>query len=149
MNKHRESCRLLYDYDRSIARWVCLKLGYDADEISDGQAFGFVINGKLIGGLIYHNIRENRDLWWTIYTMDKRWCTKKILKQIFGLAFDLYKVQRISVNVRSDNLASQSLVERLGFKREGCLRSYDDSGADCCIYGMLKSENLWKGKTHE
>ncbi len=149
MNKPQESCRIIYDYGHNIARWVCLKLGYDADAISDGQALGFAIGSQLIGGLIYHNIREGRDLWWTIYTMDKRWCCKRILQAIFGLAFDVYKVHRISILVRCDNVPCLKLVERLGFKREGTLRAYDDSGTDSYIYGMLQSENLWKGKTNE
>lgn len=149
MSKPLESCRLIYDRGRNIARWICVNLGYDADAIPDGQAIGFAIGNRLIGGLIYHNIRDGRDLWWTIYTIDKRWCTKRILKAIFGLAFDVYKVRRISILVRSDNIPSLKLVERLGFKREGTLRAYDDSGADSYIYGMLQSENLWKGKTNE
>lgn len=146
MSRQPELCEIIYDRGRNIARWVCCKLGFIPDEISDGQAFGFVRNGNLIGGIIYHNIREGRDLWWTIYTEDKRWCTRRILKIIFGLAFDVYKVNRISILVNADNYQCLKLVESLGFKCEGHLRQYHDNGADCYLYGMLKSENLWKGK---
>lgn len=147
MNRPTESCRLILDRGRNIARWVCCNLGFAPDAIPDGQAVGFAIGQKLIGGLIYHDIRYDRDLWWTIYTTDKRWCTRKILKMIFALAFDFYKVKRISILVSKDNFSCLKLVEKLGFKREGRLRQYRDNGADCYIYGMLKSENLWKGNT--
>lgn len=148
MSKQQVSCRLIYDRGRNIARWVCLKLGYNADEISDGQAFGLCVGNRLIGGIIYHNIRPYQDLWWTIYTEDKHWCSKKILKQIFGLAFDVYHVNRISLLINSQNSACIKLVSGLGFKKEGCLRNYDN-GIDSYIYGMLQSENLWKGKINE
>ena len=149
MSKQAESCRIIFDKGRNIARWVCTQLGYAADEISDGQALGFAIGENLIGGVIYHNIRYGRDLWLTIYTANKHWCSRKNLKIIFGIAFDVYKVRRISILVNSQNFICLRFIERLGFKREGCLRSYDDTGTDSYIYGMLQSENLWKGNKNE
>lgn len=47
--------------------------------------------------------------------------------------------------VASDNERSVSLIERLGFKREGSLRNFYDDGADLMIYGMLKSEAINAG----
>ncbi len=149
MSWQQEFCKIVYDHTNGIFRWICHNLSISADDITDGETLGFYIGDRLIGGLIYHNIRRGRDLWWTIYTVDKRWCTRKILKQIFGIAFDIYHVQRISILVNSQNLPCLKLITRLGFKREGCLRAYDDNGADSYIYGLLKSENLWKGKINE
>ena len=145
MNWPQESCKLVVDFDHQISRWVCKKLNISESE-AEGMAVGFVVKNELIGGLVFHNLRKDCELWWTIYTTDKRWCTRSILKQIFGIAFEFYNVRRISLLVNTDNYPCINLVERLGFKKEGCLRQYREDGADCYIYGMLKSENLWKGK---
>lgn len=77
------------------------------------------------------------------YTTDKRWCTRRVLKKIFGLAFNFLQVERISILVSTTNLPCIRLVERLGFKQEGLLRKYRDDGSSCFFYGILKSENKW------
>jgi RimJ/RimL family protein N-acetyltransferase len=140
-----EFCRVVTDCQGNIAEWVCRGLGWSTDWL-DKESFcvGFEWQGRLIGGLIYHQIRPKRDVWWTIYTTDRRWCQRRVLKQVFGLAFEMLQVQRISLLVNTDNDACLKLVEKLGFKREGLLRQYRDDGADCYLYGMLKSENKWR-----
>lgn len=147
MSKPKEYCEIIYDKTGKITDFVCCGLGEDKTWIDQtAHTIGFVVDNKLIGGLIYHNIRPHKDLWWTIYTTDKRWCTRRVLKKIFGLAFFYWQVERISVIVSSHNLKSIKLVERLGFKKEGILRKYRDDGSDCYFYGMLKEENKWSKK---
>ncbi|MBQ8676868.1 MAG: hypothetical protein IJ529_00165 [Alphaproteobacteria bacterium] len=146
MSEQPASCRIVLDRDKSVFRYVCDGLGFTDDWINACLTLGFVAGDKLIGGLIYHNMRPNHDLWWTIYTTDKRWCTKAVLKQIFGLAFNYYNVQCVRLLINTDNAPCLKLVERLGFKREGLLRCFREDAADCFVYSILKSENLWKGK---
>ncbi len=146
MSKPQEFCEIKPDSNNYVAKWVCSQLNFELKDIGEYRTLGFFVNHKLVGGLIYHNIRVNRDLWLTIYTTDKRWCNRRVLKNIFGLAYDLWKVERISLLVNTDNFECIKLVEKLGFKREGLLRKYRDDGSDCYFYGMLKSENIWKGK---
>lgn len=146
MNAATASCKIVLDSGRGdITEWVCRGLGLNDWEIGEHRTLGFFVGGKLVGGLIYHNIRPFRDLWWTIYTTDKKWCSRRVLKIIFGLAFDYWKTERISLLVNTDNVSCINLVERLGFKREGLIRKFRDDGADCYFYGILKSENKWKG----
>jgi [ribosomal protein S5]-alanine N-acetyltransferase len=52
-------------------------------------------------------------------------------------------VNRVQAFVRVDNLRSQRLLERSGFVREGCLRSYRvcrGQPHDFYIYGLLRSD---------
>ena len=146
MNKQPASCSIICDHDGIIHHYVCNGLKFDDSWVGNNLTLGFIYKNQLIGGLIYHDLRPECDVWWTIYTTSPKWCTKSILKSIFGLAFKILKVRRISLLVSVDNLSCISLVERLGFKREGCLRQYRDDKKDCYIYGMLKSENKWKEK---
>lgn len=149
MNRPSESCKIIVDNSKAITDWICDSEGYGKDWLSPPYyTLGFVVGNKLIGGLIYHNIRPKRDLWWTIYTTDKRWCTRRVLKTIFDLAFNFWQVERISILVNLDNTPCLNLIKRLGFKQEGLLRQYRDDGSDCLIYGILKSENKWS-KTNE
>lgn len=141
MNGPAVFCNLSADTDGRITRFVCAGLGSD-DKWLDQEHYtlGFAIDGRLVGGLIYHDIRRGRDLYWTIYTTDKRWCNRRILKAVFGLAFDFFGVERISLLVNTENQDCLRLVTKLGFKQEGLLRRYRDDGADCFLMGLLKNE---------
>jgi len=145
MKSQAEYCRLVYDKSGEITDFVCKGLGENKDWL-DKQAhtIGFVVGNKLVGGLIYHNIRPCRDLWWTIYTTDKRWCNRRVLQKLFALAFNFWQVERISLLVSANNRQCIKLVEGLGFRQEGMLRNYRDDGSDCHFYGILKSENKWR-----
>lgn len=146
MNVATEFCRVGFDTEDIISNWVCQNLNFSLEEIGDHFTLGFFVGDKLVGGLIYHNIRPNRDVWWTIYTTDKRWCNRRVLNLIFKLAFNYLNVERISLLVNIDNHECIRLVKRLGFRREGLIRHFRDDGADCYFYGLLKSENKWKEK---
>lgn len=47
--------------------------------------------------------------------------------------------------VASDNERSLTLIERLGFRREGRMRNFYDEHVDLMIYGMLKHEAISLG----
>lgn len=149
MNAATVSCNVLPDRNDVITGWVCRNLGFDCRDMGEHRTLGFFAGGKLIGGLVYHNIRIGRDLWWTIYTTDKRWCNRRVLRKIFGLAFDYWQVERISLLIDTDNRKCLKLAKKLGFRREGLMRKFRDDGRDCYFYGLLKSENKWKGKNNE
>ena len=142
MKQPVEFCSVFYD--NKLVDWICSGLNTDNKWLEgEYHTIGFKLGNKLLGGLIYHNIRPQRDLWITLYTIDKRWCNRRVLKIVFSLAFNLWQVERISISVSANNSSCIKLVEKLGFKREGVSRKYMDDGSDCIFYGMLKSENEW------
>ncbi len=149
MKMPTEYCKLILDQDERITQWICAGLNEDLSWVGEHKTLGMVYKGNLIGGLIYHNLRDKHDLWWTIYTIDKRWCNRRILAAIFGYAFNFLRVKKINILVNTNNAKCLKLVTKLGFRQEGLLRCYREDGSDCYIYGMLKSENKWKGKKHE
>ena len=139
-------CRIIADLDGSIAKWVCDGLEYDTDWVGANVTMGIVLDGKLIAGIIFNDVRHGRDVWLTIHSIDKRWCNRRVLRAIFDLAFNIMDCKRVSLFVSKDNEPSIKLVERLGFVREGLLRQYRDDGNDCFVYGMLKSDCIWRSK---
>lgn len=148
MNKETAFCKIIADENGLITNFVCQGLGFDASWLQDDEYFtiGFQLGNRLIGGLIYHNIRRGRDIWWTLYTSDKRWCNKRVLKFMFELAFNHFKAKRISMLADADNKACLQLSLKLGFRAEGVLRQYRDDGKDAVIMGILKNEYLKKGE---
>ena len=141
-----EFCRIFGDRDGSVAKWVCDGLGEDTDWVGHNVTMGVELGGKLIAGIIFNDLRPNIDVWLTIYSTDKRWCNRRVLRGVFGLAFDKMGCRRVNLFVSKDNEASIKLVEGLGFVREGLLRQYRENGSDCYVYGMLKNECKWRNK---
>ena len=135
--------KILSDVDGLIADWVCKGLNFDKNWLGNNITFGFCLGNKFIGGLIFHDIRPKQDVWWTVYSINKRWCNRRMLKKMFETAFQWLSCRRINILVDVDNKDSLNFVEKLGFKREGLLRSYRDDGKDCYLLGMLKDECKW------
>lgn len=131
------------DVSGDIACWVCQGLGYNPAELRADITFGFALENRMIGGLIFHDFRPEHDVWWTLYTTDKRWCNRRMLREMFNLAFGKMKCRRINILVSKSNQNSLKFVEKLGFCREGLLRAYREDGEDCYILGMLKNECKW------
>lgn len=119
-------------------------LGYDSDWPNGKYlTFGFFYNHQFVGALVFHDLRKYTDVWWTIYTTDKHWCSRKVLRMMFAMAFCKMKCRRISILVSRSNYQSLDMVHRLGFKDEGLLRQSREDGDDCYILGMLRSECPW------
>ena len=125
-------------------------LFYVADGLGDNPndylpclALNISFNGKTIAGVLLNDLRPGRDVWMTIYSSNKRWATKSVIKYVFGIVFNLMNCKRASVFVTVDNFQSFKMCERLGFKKEGQLRQFRDDGKDCFVMGMLKQECKW------
>lgn len=141
MSRAAASCKIIADKGEIITRFVCKGLGFDTDWLGEHLTIGFMRGGRLIGGLIYHDCRPGRDVWWTLYTTDKHWCTKKALRFIFALAFDFYHCRRISMLTGVNNAKCLKLAYKLGFRAEGILREYNDDGQDAVIMALYKQQS--------
>jgi RimJ/RimL family protein N-acetyltransferase len=66
------------------------------------------------------------------------------VRLLAGWAFDELDQQRLAMQVELDNVASQRVAERCGFRCEGRLRSdqqlRDGTRADVLLYGLLAGE---------
>ena len=134
---------ILPDKNNIIAKWVCKGLGENTDWLDKHMTYGFAQGEKMLGGLIFHSYRPNIEVWWTVYSVDKRWCNRRMLKVMFDMPFNKLKCRRISLLVSKSNAASVNFVKKLGFQQEGMFRAYRENGEDCYIFGMLKEECKW------
>ena len=116
---------ILAGYDKEITEWVCNQL--EVESLGQTAAIGFIKNGKIIGGVVYHNYRwPNIEL--SIATISSKWCNKKNLKAIFDYPFTFNNAKRVTAIIDAGNNKAISLVEKLGFMREGLLRQGNPSG---------------------
>ncbi|ATP42269.1 N-acetyltransferase [Solibacillus sp. R5-41] len=72
-----------------------------------------------------------------------RGIASETLKPIITYGFKQLKLQRIQALIEPANIASQKLVERHGFVREGLLRSYEYTCGkfdDLYMYSLLKQD---------
>ena len=141
MSKDVASCKIVADTNDYITNWVCKGLKIGKDWLGKHFTIGFMVNDQLVGGLIYHDLRFGQDVWWTLYTTNKRWCSKKVLKFMFSLAFEYFRCRRISLMTGIKNFKCLKLAFKLGFRAEGVLQQYSDNGEDVVIMGILKSQS--------
>jgi hypothetical protein len=140
MNKAAEFCKLVIDDDGRIGSFLCreLEIGVPVERIAG--SFGFLIKDKIAGGVLFSDLRPGCDVWISIYANDKRWCCRRILRMIFGIAFELWGCRRINALVDTDNEQSLRLAAGVGFCYEGKMRKYRENGRDVYVLGMLKNE---------
>nr|WP_255508280.1 GNAT family protein [Exiguobacterium sp. Helios] len=75
---------------------------------------------------------------------------QEAVRAVLAHGFNEWDLNRIEALVLPDNTASQRLLERLGFQREGLLRQYEKTRGqfdDLYMYSLLKTE--WQdGSVH-
>lgn len=74
---------------------------------------------------------------------------RKAVDAVLGWAFRRDQVDRVQAFVRLDNQRSARLLERVGFVREGCLRSFRvcrGQRHDFYVYGLLRADWLAAGR---
>ncbi|WP_410648193.1 GNAT family N-acetyltransferase [Amycolatopsis sp. cmx-4-54] len=75
----------------------------------------------------------------------KRGYTTDAVRTILTFAFERLELHRITAAIGPDNHASQAVVKRLGFTREGVLRDHvftNGSWRDSVLYSLLRNEWL-------
>lgn len=113
--------------------------------------FGVWYEGKCVGSMGFHTIRQNHQ-WAEIgYWLSKDSTGKGVMtecvKAMINYGFNDLGLHRIQIKCDADNLKSKAIPERLGFILEGtrreCRKNEDGSFSDEFIYGILRTE--WKG----
>ncbi len=104
------------------------------------------IGNPIMGIVGVANVRPGIDALGQIFIWDRRIFREvrlAITLAVIDLVFDLLMVNRITVSVSSNNLASQRFVKDLGFTLEGTLRCTNtlaEKVLDTLLYGLLSTE---------
>lgn len=110
----------------------------------------FKENRKLIGTCGFHCINEECKKAEVGYELSRVYWNKGImtdaLQLIMKFIFSQTDVNRIEAFVEIPNIASQKLLEKIGFTKEGILRSYERCRGDLIditIWGCLRSDGIF------
>ena len=147
--------------DPEIARWVTIPQPYtaaDADAFIEstramwrggtGAAFAIVDGStdRLLGAVTRFGPDGHQATFgcWLVPEARGRGVGTRSLRGLAEWTFATTAVVRIDVFIMVGNVASERMVERAGFQREGVLRAWDlhhdDIPVDCVVYSRLRSD---------
>ncbi len=148
--------------DPEIPRWTRVPSPYGADDAlqwlrasSTGVANGtdlstLVVDAeddRLLGAVALHAVSPEHGRcsagYWLSTEARGRGVATRALSLLCRYAFDELDVQRIELWIDPANAASLALAERVGFSREGLLRSYmaiKDRRRDVLMYSLLPGD---------
>ena len=123
---------------------------FDENKPLEGQCFWIIINDKKIGAINYNKIdTEDKKCEIDILIADKENHGKgygyDTIKTLCNFLFSEFKLNKIWVEVRAFNVASVKAFEKVGFKKEGLLRSetfFNNQFIDCMRLGLLIEEHI-------
>jgi hypothetical protein len=125
--------------DEIVAKWVSEKI-VGCNGFGPCTAIGVVRDGKLSGGVVYHEFRKH-DVRVSIALDGAGFSVPWRL--LFSYPFNELKCVRITSMIDKRNKRSRALCERLGFKMEGVHPKGVDGWATAVSYGMLKENCRW------
>ena len=107
-------------------------------------------SGKLIGTCGFFAFNEDAQKAELGYELGSAYQGKGYMSEALSAAlaflFRESSVNRVEAFVEPPNIASQRLLEKLGFTKEGTLRQYERCRGeliDICIYGMLRCDKQY------
>jgi RimJ/RimL family protein N-acetyltransferase len=117
----------------------------------EGYSFGIELKSekKIIGGIGLHKVKKDHGIADVGYWLGQRYWKQGYgsegLKALIDFAFNKLKLRRLGAGVFVGNPSSGKLLEKYGFKHEGCRRQHlkckaDNKIKDENIYGLLRKE---------
>lgn len=103
---------------------------------------------KIAGVLGYNRIDQVNSIGYIGYWLAQEYNGKGIMtqsvKDLIGLGFEYYSLNRIEIRCAVDNHKSRAIPGRLGFQKEGIIRQAEKlygKHLDHVVYGLLKQES--------
>ena len=112
----------------------------------DCRFMGSEINGDIKAVIAAHDYKgKGSDIHLSIASV-KGALFRDLIRFVASYVYELCGCSRVTTVVKISNKKSQRLTEHIGFRREGLLRNYYED-EDYILYGMLKKECIYYGKT--
>ena len=144
--------------DPEIPRWIpVIPRPYGEDDAlrfvrgewrtNAGHQFAITQDGVVVGSIgmsVNEDLRRGRIGYWCAKEARGRGVTTRALRTLCRWAFDELDLERLELMTDPDNHASQRVAEKVGFQREGVLRSHtphpDGRRRDSVLFSLLPGE---------
>jgi RimJ/RimL family protein N-acetyltransferase len=143
--------------DPEILRWIpAIPRPYTEEEAlrfvrgefraNPGHQFAVTENGAVVGamGMSVNESRNGHIGYWCAKESRGRGVTTRALRVLCGWAFAELGLERLELITDPENRASQRVAEKVGFRREGVLRSHllhpDGHRRDSVMFSLLPGE---------
>lgn len=129
-----------------------VKLARGAKDALFARAFSHAQGDRLVtmlrgdsvtGQAVFSNIKEGANAELSVWVADKIGLDgREFLRSVFAVAFDQYKLRRLSAFTRASNSAAHKALTRLGFRYETTLERWfgNESGVS---YRMFPEQCRW------
>ncbi|MCL7745630.1 GNAT family N-acetyltransferase [Halalkalibacter alkaliphilus] len=115
---------------------------------NNGFQAGIWYKGELAGVIGLHGINwANKSTsigYWLGEGFQGKGLMTSACKSVIEYCFNELNLKRIEIRAATENYKSQAIPERLGFQKEGCLRSSEfiyDRFVDHYVYGLIKEDD--------
>jgi RimJ/RimL family protein N-acetyltransferase len=143
--------------DPEIAHWIpTIPHPYTTDDAlafirrevrGDHEAFAIEVDGRVVGGiglgLNSHGYRGSIGYWVAKHERGHGICTRA-LRLLARHAIEDLRLQSVQLATDPDNIASQRVAEKVGFRREGVMRAHlrhpDGRIRDSVLFSLLPGE---------
>ena len=90
-----------------------------------------------IAGIFINQFNKVGDLWLACDKIIEKFWREMRHVLIDHLILHSKKVRRYQIAIKLEHRSCQTLIESMGFAREGILQSYGPNGENCLIYGRV------------
>ncbi|MGE0044963.1 MAG: GNAT family N-acetyltransferase [Hyphomonadaceae bacterium] len=123
-------------------------------DIEDGKAYPFYVfrsvDGRLVGGATLSQVRRGAAQaatlgYWVGQPYQRRGYTSAAVRAVVRFAFEDLDLHRVEAACQPDNLASQGVLAKAGFEKEGHARAYlkiNGAWRDHFLYARVKAERV-------
>lgn len=110
-----------YSYEspsnKVVSNFVSTGIWGDGDKLDSACSMGVIQDGYLIAGTVYHNYYpEEGVVELSSFSLSKRWLTKKVIRAMFAMPFDVLGCQLVVLRVSERNKVMVGIARTFGFK---------------------------------
>lgn len=142
-----------FPYEEKDAKWFIDKCKEESKkEPRENYELAIEFEGKLIGVIGLTKVNRFVGTAYLGFWIGEEYWRKGIVsesaKEMIKFAFEKLKLRRINSDAYSENIASNGLLKKIGFKEEGFSKKKDRAKStgeihDVYVFGLLKED--WKG----
>lgn len=124
--------------DEVVYNWIKANLK-NRDFFENSLTFGIYCDTNIIAGITL-SFYGKYNVYLSIYSIDKKWCCRKVINFTYDYCFDVLCFKKITCIADKSNRKIRTLLTRLGFRLEGAVRCGMLNGNTAIFYGLHKND---------